>query len=65
MKQIDMLQWAVVYTIDGKHYDNGQPRTGVVALFDHLTSAKDYITKAAPEETRSRFRVVHASTITD
>lgn len=65
MKQIEMLQWAVVYTIDGNNYDDGQPRTGVVALFRHPTSAEDYIEKAAPEETRNRFRVVHVSTLTD
>lgn len=51
-------RWAVCYDIDGKEYDDRNPRTSTAATFSDPYSAEDFINKCLPAETRSNFYIV-------
>ena len=59
-KKYELCKWAVAYKIDGKNYDDGKERIGVIAFFNYPDNARDFIEKCLPAETKDRFFVVYA-----
>lgn len=53
-----LCRWAVCYDIDGKNYDDRQPRTRTVAVFELPYQAEDFIEKCLPADNRERFYII-------
>ena len=56
-------KWAVVFYVDGKHYDDGKRRLCVTALFRYPHQAEEFISKCLPAETRERFSVINTDNL--
>ena len=56
-REKNMLNWAVIQTVYFSKFE--KEREEIIARFDTLVLAEDFIKLALPEETRGRFRIEH------
>lgn len=59
MKTSNNCDWAVCYDISGVFYDDGKPYRSISAWFEYPSLARDFIDKVLPEDTKSKFYVMH------
>lgn len=52
-----MMNWKVIETIYPSKFET--PRENVIAQFEMLVNAEDFISLVLPKENRDRFRIEH------